>query len=82
MTESLAHIAGVLLAGGLLGVVIWVVGIGILAAVVARPGPITARVVGVAGLALAVSAVAYVGAVLLIAALLPFVAAAPVGPHS
>jgi hypothetical protein len=71
MTEALASLAGVLIAGGLLGVEVWVVAIGILAWVVSRPGPITTRVSVVAGLLLAVSAVAYVGAAVLIGAMLP-----------
>jgi hypothetical protein len=49
MTEALASLAGVLIAGGL----------------------ITTRVSVVAGLLLAVSAVAYVGAAVLIGAMLP-----------
>lgn len=49
------------------------VAVGILAAVVARPGPITPRALGLAGLGLAVSGLAYVAAVLLIGALLTFV---------
>ena len=71
MTEALVSLAGALVAGGLLGVEVWVVAIGILAWVVARPGPITTRVSVVAGLLLAVSAVAYAAAVVLIGALLP-----------
>lgn len=71
MTEALASLAGVLIAGWLLGVEVWVVAIGILAWVVSRPGPITLRVSVVAGLLLAVSAVAYVAAVMLIGAMLP-----------
>jgi hypothetical protein len=71
MTEALASLAGVLIAGALLGVEVWVVGIGILAWVVARPGTITTRVAVVAGLLLALSAVAYVAAVVLIGAVLP-----------
>jgi hypothetical protein len=70
MTELLANLVGVLIAGGLLGVEIWVVAIGILAWVVARQGPITPRVLVVAGLLLGASAAAYVGIVVLIGVLL------------
>jgi hypothetical protein len=58
MTEVLATLAGVLIAAWLLGAEVWVVAIGILAWVVARQGPITPRVLVVAGLLLSASAAA------------------------
>ena len=70
MTELLANLAGVLLAGWLLGAEVWVVAIGILAWVVARQEPITPRVLAVAGLLLSASAAAYVAIVSLIGFLL------------
>ena len=70
MMEALANLAGVLIAGWLLGVEIWVVAVALLAWVVGRPGPITPRAVVVAGLLLAVSAAAYVASVVLIGVLL------------
>jgi hypothetical protein len=70
MTEGIANLAGVLFAGGLLGVDVWVVAIGLLGWVVARPGPITPRILVVAGLLLGASAVAYVAAVVLVGVLL------------
>lgn len=70
MREALANLAGILLAGGLLGVEVWVVAIGLLAGLIARPEPVTPRALAVAGLLLGVSAVAYVAAVVLIAVLL------------
>jgi hypothetical protein len=66
MTEGLASLLGVLIAGALLGVQVWVVGVGVLAWVVARHGPIIPRVLIVAALLLGVSAIAYVAAVVLI----------------
>jgi hypothetical protein len=70
MMEALANLAGVLVTGGLLGAEVWVVAIAILAWVVAHQGPITPRVLVVAGLLLGASAVAYVAAVVLIGVLL------------
>ena len=70
MTEALANLIGVLIAGALLGVEIWVVGIAVLAWVVARHGPIIPRALVLAAFVLGVSAVAYVAVVVLIAALL------------
>jgi hypothetical protein len=70
VTELLANLAGVLLAGWLLGVEVWVVAIGMLAWVVARKEPITPRVLAVAGLLLSASAAAYVVIVVLIGVLL------------
>jgi hypothetical protein len=70
VTELLANLAGVLLAGWLLGVEVWVVAIGILAWVVTRKEPITPRVLAVAGLLLSASAAAYVVIVVVIGALL------------
>jgi hypothetical protein len=64
--ELLANLAGVLLAGWLLGVEVWVVAIAILAWVVARQEAITPRVLAVAGLLLSASAAAYVVIVVLI----------------
>ena len=72
MMEALANLAGVLIAGTLLGVEVWVVTIGVLAWVVARHGPIVPRVLVVAALLLGVSAVAYVAAVVLIGVVLEF----------
>jgi hypothetical protein len=70
VTELLANLAGVLLAGWLLGVEVWVVAIGMLAWVVARKEPITPRVLAVAGLLLSASAAAYVVIVVVIGVLL------------
>ena len=70
MTEALANLAGVLIAGWLLGIEVWVVAIGLLAWVVARQGPITPRVLVVAGLLLSASGAAYVASVVLIGVLL------------
>jgi len=70
MVEALASLAGVLIAGWLLGVEVWVVAIALLAWVIGRHEPITPRVVMVAGLLLAVSAAAYVASVVLIGVLL------------
>jgi hypothetical protein len=70
MTEALANLIGVLIAGALLGVEIWVVGIGLLAWVVARQGPVIPRVLIVAAFFLGVSGVAYVAVIVLIGALL------------
>jgi hypothetical protein len=70
MTELLAKLVGVLIAGGLLGVEVWVVAIGILAWVVARQGPITPRALAVAWLLLSASAAAYVAIVVVIGVLL------------
>jgi hypothetical protein len=70
VTELLANLGGVLLAGWLLGVEVWVVAIGILAWVVARQEPIRPRVLAVAGLLLSASAAAYVVIVVLIGVLL------------
>jgi hypothetical protein len=67
---ALANLAGVLIAGALLGAEVWVVTIGILAWVAGRQGPITPRVLAVAGLLLGASAVAYVTIVVLIGVLL------------
>lgn len=71
LIEALVNLAGVLLAGTLLGIEIWIVSIALLAWVVASPArPITSRIPVVAGLLLAVSAVAYVAAAVLIGILL------------
>jgi hypothetical protein len=66
MTEALANLAGVLIAGCLLGVEVWVVAIGLLAWVIGRHGPITPNVLAVAGLLLGTSVAAYVASVVLI----------------
>lgn len=70
MTEVLANLAGVLIAGWLLGVEVWVVAIGLLAWVVACQGPITPRVLVVAGLLFGASVATYVAIVVLIGVLL------------
>jgi hypothetical protein len=70
MTEALANLAGVLIAGCLLGVEVWVVAIGLLAWVIGRHGPITPNVLAVAGLLLGTSVAAYVASVVLIGVLL------------
>jgi hypothetical protein len=70
MTEALMNLAGVLIAGGLLGVEVWVVAIGILAWVIAHPGPVMPRVLAIAGLLLGASAAAYVAIVVLVGVLL------------
>jgi hypothetical protein len=70
VTELLANLAGVLLAGWLLGVELWVLAIGILAWLVARQAPVTPRVLAVAGLLLSASAAAYVAIVALVGFLL------------
>jgi hypothetical protein len=71
MTEAVASLVGVLIAGTLLGVEMWIVGTGVLAWVVARR-PVPTRVVIVAALVLGASIVAYVAAVVLIGGLLDF----------
>jgi hypothetical protein len=70
MMEALANLAGVLVAGALLGLEVWVAAIGILAWVVARPGPVTTRTLVIAGLLLGTSAGAYVAIAVLVAVLL------------
>ena len=70
MTEALANLVGVLIAGWLLGIEVWVVATALLAWVIGRHGPITPSVVVVAGLLLGASAGAYVASVVLIGLLL------------
>lgn len=70
MMAALAALTGVLIAGCLLGVEVWVVAIAMLAWLVARPAPISTRVLVVTGLLLGASAAAYVGIVVLIGVLL------------
>ena len=70
MTEALANLAGVLIAGWLLGVEVWVVAVALLAGVVGRHGPITPAVLVVVGLLLGASTAAYVASVVLIGVLL------------
>ena len=73
MTEALTNLAGVLIAGWLLGVEVWVVAIGLLAWVIGRHGPITPRILVVAGLMLGASATVYIASVVLIGVLLSVV---------
>jgi hypothetical protein len=70
MMEGLASLLGVLIAGALLGIEVWVVGVGVLAWVVARHGAILPHVLIVAALFLGFSAIAYVAAVVLIGILI------------